>query len=67
LKRDKLKKLLIVAAIIIFVATVIHHFLICGRLIDVDDFLHHESILTACIFFIVGFYVNEFINLYLEL
>lgn len=56
------RKVVNIIALLILISTVIHHFLICGRLFDINDFLHHESIMAAAIFFIAGSYVKDIIE-----
>ena len=66
MKRDKIKTVLILIAAAVMIVTVFHHFLVSGKIIDIADILHHETVLIAALFFIVGFVINEFVNLYIE-
>lgn len=36
----------IILLLTVGVSILIHHFLICGRLFDIGDFLHHETFLV---------------------
>jgi len=56
------RKVVAIAASLILASTVIHHFLICGRLLDFQDILHHESVMVAATFFIVGIYAKDIIE-----
>jgi hypothetical protein len=62
LDKEIVKEFIIFAALAITIATVLHHVSICGRLIDIDDVLHHESILTACLFLIFGIYIGDYLS-----
>jgi len=57
------RKVVAIAALLILTATAIHHFTICGRLLDLEDLLHHESVMVAAAFFIVGIYAKDVIML----
>jgi len=56
------RKIVAIAASLILASTVIHHFTICGRLLDFQDILHHESVMVAAAFFIVGIYAKDVIE-----
>jgi len=47
-----LKKLAVVVCFAVFLAVTLHHFLVCGRLFDLADMLHHEFF--ACLLFAFG-------------
>jgi len=52
-----------IACICLAILLFIHHFLICGRWIDLEDILHHEIIelmlLEAGIFLIVMYFTKD--------
>jgi len=56
------RKVVAIAASLILASTVIHHFLICGRLLDFQDILHHESVMVAATFFLIGLYAKDIIE-----
>jgi len=56
------RKIVAIAASLILASTIIHHFLVCGRLLDLKDILHHESVMVAAAFFIVGIYAKDIIE-----
>jgi len=56
------RKIVAIAASLILASTVIHHFLICGRLLDFQDILHHESVMVAATFFLIGLYAKDIIE-----
>jgi len=56
------RKVVAIAALLILASTVIHHFIICGRLLDLKDILHHESVMIAAAFFLIGIYAKDIIE-----
>jgi len=39
---DSKKIVVIIICFLIFIAITVHHFIVCGRLFDLSDMLHHE-------------------------
>jgi len=56
------RKVVAIAASLILASTVIHHLMVCGRLFDLKDLLHHESVMIAAAFFLVGIYAKDIIE-----
>ena len=56
------RKIVSIIALLILALTVIHHFLICGEPFNLKDILHHESVMIAALFFIVGSYSKDVIE-----
>ncbi|MCW4016762.1 MAG: hypothetical protein NWF06_10365 [Candidatus Bathyarchaeota archaeon] len=49
------KKLVVIFCFVAFLVIVVHHWLICGRIFDVGDMLHHEFFAFGFLSFGVGF------------
>jgi len=56
------RKVVAIAASLILAATVIHHFTICGRPFDPENILHHESVMIAATFFLIGLYAKDIVE-----
>jgi len=48
------KKIAIIVCFAVFLAVTVHHYLICGRLFDLADMLHHEFFSFIFLSFGVG-------------
>ena len=58
----KCKELVIVFCFVAVLAIIIHHFIVCGRLFDLGDILHHEWFAVAFGAFGAGLVVGEYID-----
>lgn len=52
--------MVVVLLLTVGVAILVHHFLICGRLFDINDFLHHEVFLVLVLAFTGGLMVYSY-------
>jgi len=48
------KKLAIIVCFAVFLVVTVHHFMVCGRLFDLGDMLHHEFFSFILLAFGVG-------------
>ena len=58
----KHKEIVITLCFVAVLAIVIHHFIVCGRLFDLGDILHHEWFAVAFAAFGVGLIVGEYME-----
>jgi len=55
----KTKHILIILSFLLFIAITIHHYLICGRIFDLTDMLHHEFFSFILLAFAAGLGIGE--------
>ena len=58
----KRKEIVAMFCFVVVLAIVIHHFIICGRLFDLGDILHHEWFAVTFAAFGVGLIVGEYME-----
>jgi hypothetical protein len=60
MKRNYWFTILVILLLTVGVAILVHHFLVCGRLFDVGDFMHHEVFLVIILAFTGGLMVYSY-------